>query len=656
MLEFLKKKRNIRIAILVATAAGLLALSYKLSAITNPLLIALLIAYILNPLVSRIEKIRIRVLGRNIGPGRTGAVISIYIGALGLIVVFFAIVIPVVFGEIKYLMFALPGESVVHEAKAGLASESEAASKMGWKRVTEPFSDVNGNGYREQDERFKDLNGNGKFDAGEPFADANVNGRWDDAEPYTDRNLNRKYDPPEPFKDADGDGKWTPGEAFHDLNSDGIFNPPEPFEDGNGNGIRDEGESFQDMNGNGRWDVNEGLVFTDSDRDGKYDPPEQFDDSDGDGEFDPGELFQDLNGNGRWDAAERFDDWNQNWRRDQEIWCPPHLTIGSEPFEDLDGNGARGEGESYTDQNGNGRYDAYFFFTDENGDGLFDLGYAYGAVLKLRELLETWNRRFPDQKIEITFESVRDEMVKQLKGSGEQFQSFSSWLLYSVKSGLMGILDIVSIFVLIPFYTFFFLKSLDGIRDSIHRNLPGMYRDRIWAILGDIHLSVSSFFRGRLAICFSVAAATWLVLVLFDVRFSLIFGVLMGVSVIVPFLSVFIVTLPVGLMLAIDGASAIRIAGAVLSLTAIQNVENFYLTPKVLGKETQLHPVTIFVSFLVGGSLFGLFGILLAVPLASIAKILGREFILPQIRALAKEQPAPSQGGETGLFERPGRE
>ncbi len=687
MLEFLKKKRNLRIGILAATAVGILVLSYRLSAVVNPLLIALLIAYILNPLVSRIERIKITVFGRSLGPGRTGAVAAIYIAAIGGVAALFVIVVPVVFREISYLSFAIPGEEVLDEKKAFSPPEApdrvEGDAVAAGRPVTEPFDDRNRNGRRDRGEKWSDLNGNGHFDSGEPYADSNRNGKWDKAEPFADDNGNGTYDPPETFDDQNGDGRWTPGEFFHDLNGDGVFNPCEPFTDLDGNGIRDsdepfvdrngngawdEGESFTDRNGNGRHDkgepfedlnsngafeTNESLVFTDRNGNRRYDPPEPFDDSDGDGDYDAGESFKDQNGDGAWNQSEQFSDWNGNGTRDAEIRCPLHVTVGTEAFEDSNGNGRRDDAEAYTDSNGNGSYDAYFFFVDENQNGLFDLGYALGAVQKLRVLLDKWNRRFPSQRIDITFESVRDEVVTYLKGGGDEFESFSSWILYATKSGIMGIFDIISIFVLIPFYTFFFLKSLDGIREAIYANLPGRYRERIWSILRDIHLSVSSFFRGRLAVCFVVAAATWLVLVLFDVRFSLLLGILMGMSVIVPFLSVVVVTIPVAVILAIDGASGIKIVGALAALAAIQNLENFVLTPKVLGKETQLHPVTIFVSFLVGGSLFGLFGVLLAVPLASIAKILGREFIMPQIRALAREAPGErTSSGETGIFER----
>jgi predicted PurR-regulated permease PerM len=680
MLEFIKNKRNLRLAILVVTGVGVLALSYHLSAIINPLLIALIIAYILNPLVNRIESLQVKVRGYRLRTGRTGAVAIIYLMVVGLVVLFFVVVIPVVFTEIKYLSFAVPGERILSPQEVFSPKEEDRARDG--VEVTEPFTDKNKNGRRDPDEPYQDANGNGLFDRGEPFDDVNRNGLCEEAEHYSDLDGNGRFDPPEDYEDRNGDGRWTDGEEFLDLDQDGAFTPsesftdrnkngvydgPEPFEDRNrngeydagepytdvnGNGSRDPGEPFEDRNSDGFWSVNEGGVYKDLNGNGRWDPPEPFEDRNDNKKYDAGEPFVDANQNGVWNAVETWKDWNDNGLWDREISRPFNILTAPEPFEDGNGNGRWDEKEPFTDYNGNNRHDPYIFFRDTNQNGIFDMGWADQAVYAVRRAVTNWNARFPKHRLDLTVDSLQGELEKYFLGSGERFQSLSNILLYGVKSGIMGMLDLFSIFILIPFYTFFFLRSMNGIRDAIRQNLPGRHRVRIWNILTDIHISVSSFFRGRLAVCFLIAALTWFTLSLFDLPFSLLMGVVAGVAIIVPLLSFVVVDIPVAILLLADGSPLWTVAVAILCLTVIQAVENFYLTPKVLGKETQLHPITIFVSLLIGGSLFGLFGVLLAVPLASIMKILSREFILPQVQAFAKEEPVDKGGGETGLFER----
>jgi predicted PurR-regulated permease PerM len=76
----------------------------------------------------------------------------------------------------------------------------------------------------------------------------------------------------------------------------------------------------------------------------------------------------------------------------------------------------------------------------------------------------------------------------------------------------------------------------------------------------------------------------------------------------------------------------------------IQAIEGFYLSPRVLGHDADMHPVTAFVSVIIGANLLGLLGAILAIPLAATVKILFTELLAPELRAVAGMGP----GTETG--------
>jgi predicted PurR-regulated permease PerM len=88
-----------------------------------------------------------------------------------------------------------------------------------------------------------------------------------------------------------------------------------------------------------------------------------------------------------------------------------------------------------------------------------------------------------------------------------------------------------------------------------------------------------------------------------------------------------------------------RIIGIIAVVILSEGFEGFVLTPIILSKDTGLHPLALLLALFIAGEVFGFFGVLLAVPIASIAKILFDEFVKPEIRALAKEKPEPSSGG-----------
>jgi predicted PurR-regulated permease PerM len=79
----------------------------------------------------------------------------------------------------------------------------------------------------------------------------------------------------------------------------------------------------------------------------------------------------------------------------------------------------------------------------------------------------------------------------------------------------------------------------------------------------------------------------------------------------------------------------------------VELFENYVLTPWVLKDRVGLHPVTILVSVFAAGALFGFIGMLLSVPIASVAKILYSEFVDPYVKALAAEKPPKPRSADS---------
>lgn len=206
-----------------------------------------------------------------------------------------------------------------------------------------------------------------------------------------------------------------------------------------------------------------------------------------------------------------------------------------------------------------------------------------------------------------------------------------------------NVLALVSLFVLVPVFTFYFLwRFNDGVR-AVRDHLPLAQRDAIVSAVSTIDAAMANFFRGRLIVCLVVAALTGLGWTAVGVPFGLPLGLAAGVLNLVPFLS--LLALPAALLAAYLGA----MDAAVLWLTpvlltmgvymAVQALESFLLSPWIEGKSSGLHPLLIVVALLIGAELAGLLGMLLAIPVASSLKTLAARLVLPEIRRLAG-QPA----------------
>lgn len=208
-----------------------------------------------------------------------------------------------------------------------------------------------------------------------------------------------------------------------------------------------------------------------------------------------------------------------------------------------------------------------------------------------------------------------------------------------IGSAASNVADLVSLLVLIPVFTFYFLWRFNDFVATLRNHLPEAYRPIVVHVVCTIDTAVANFFRGRLIVCLAVGVLTGLGWSLVGVPYSLPLGALTALLNLVPFASV--LALPPALLFAYLGAGE---AGApwlwpvVLTMgvyMAVQAIEAFVLSPAILGRTIGLHPLAIVVALLIGAELAGLLGVLLAIPVASTLKTLASEFVLPEVRRLA---------------------
>lgn len=191
--------------------------------------------------------------------------------------------------------------------------------------------------------------------------------------------------------------------------------------------------------------------------------------------------------------------------------------------------------------------------------------------------------------------------------------------------------------ILIPFYMFFLLTSLNRVWHKAESTLiPYDYRDQILKILGQIHHSLSAFFRGRLLICLMIGTLAWVGLLFLRVPFAFVLGFGIGFATIVPLLGL-VFLFPAMILYSLVGAGIEHQLALVGFYALIQGLEMFVFTPFILGREVELPPMILVMSILICGYLFGGIGVVLAVPIASTSKILFHEFIYPSFIELSRK-------------------
>lgn len=206
-----------------------------------------------------------------------------------------------------------------------------------------------------------------------------------------------------------------------------------------------------------------------------------------------------------------------------------------------------------------------------------------------------------------------------------------------VSAGLVSIFTLLLFIILVPIYTWYFMVGWEKVVARGREFLPGNHRQRLIRILSEFDAMLKAFFRGRIVIVLIITVMTTTTYLVFGVKYAVLLGLLGGIGVLIPYAAMILSWIPAIILMLISGDSWVAILGMSLFYHAIQALEQFVLTPKLLGGAVELHPVTILIGVFVMFSLLGLFGALLAVPLTAIAKTLGREFLLPYFRSLAAD-------------------
>lgn len=197
--------------------------------------------------------------------------------------------------------------------------------------------------------------------------------------------------------------------------------------------------------------------------------------------------------------------------------------------------------------------------------------------------------------------------------------------------------------ILVPMYAFFFLLHFEQIITAVRDHLPAAYRDTIVRITTTADKAMADFFRGRLIVCVMVGVLTAIGWLIVGVPYSVPLGLLVGTLNLVPFLS--ILGLPPAVLITYIHASQAGVPWlwpvilAIGVYSIVQSIDSFVLTPWISQHTSGLHPLTTVVVLLIGAELAGLLGMLLSIPLASTLKSLAIEWVLPEIRRLARSDP-----------------
>jgi putative permease len=241
------------------------------------------------------------------------------------------------------------------------------------------------------------------------------------------------------------------------------------------------------------------------------------------------------------------------------------------------------------------------------------LGHEIPSVLpKVQEYVNTISQKHPDLLSANQLQNIVTGIKSDAAHVGRIIFSYS---LSSISIGFAFIMYLI----LVPTIVFFILKDRDSILNWFRGYMPG-HSSLIRRVWKDVHLQIASYVRGRVIEIILVSIVTWVVFAVLGLHYGTLLAVATGISVIVPYIGIVLVIIPVVIVALLQWGLGLHFAYLIISFLVICTLDAYVLVPKLFSGILNLSPVVIIVSVLIFGSIWGFWGVFLAIPLAAVIK------------------------------------
>jgi putative permease len=226
---------------------------------------------------------------------------------------------------------------------------------------------------------------------------------------------------------------------------------------------------------------------------------------------------------------------------------------------------------------------------------------------------------------ELVTEEQVGELIAVIRAETVLFgQRVLSWSLASV----VGIITLLVYLILMPLLVFFFMKDKELILSWFRRYLP-KHRTIMNVIWKDVDRQISNYVRGKAWEILIVWAVSYATFSAFGLNYAMLLSLLVGFSVIIPYVGAAVVTLPVLLVAWFQWGWAPIFIWLAVAYFVIQALDGNVLVPLLFSEVVNLHPVAIIVAILVFGGLWGFWGVFFAIPLANLVQAILRAWPIP---------------------------
>ena len=233
-------------------------------------------------------------------------------------------------------------------------------------------------------------------------------------------------------------------------------------------------------------------------------------------------------------------------------------------------------------------------------------------MVRLQEISQDLTTAFPELL-------TQTQIDQWLEGAAGQIAAASGAVVETVFNQAPTLVALLIYLVLVPISIFFFLKDRETLIQFVGSLLPSE-RPLLNAVGAEMNVQLANYVRGKFIEILIVGGATFVTFTVLGLNYAALLGVLVGLSVLIPFVGAAVVTIPVALVGLIQFGWSLEFVYVMAAYAVIQALDGNVLVPLLFSEAVDLHPIMIIIAVLAFGGIWGVWGVFFAIPLATLVK------------------------------------
>lgn len=220
-------------------------------------------------------------------------------------------------------------------------------------------------------------------------------------------------------------------------------------------------------------------------------------------------------------------------------------------------------------------------------------------------------------RIQNTIEINPTDIINKLS---EQASTILNNTWQNIGSFVGVVTEVVLAIVTLPFILFYLLKDGKKLPYFILKMVPTALREQTYKVMTEMNHQISSYIRGQIIVSFCIGCLLYIGYLIIGIDYSLLLAVIASCTSVVPYLGPAIAITPALIISLVT--SPYMLLKLVIVWTIVQLIEGKFISPQIMGKNLHIHPITIIFVILTAGNLFGVPGIILAIPGYAVLKVI----------------------------------